>query len=64
MSIKGGFFLVGSLAKGSMVIRYTPGNIESIRAPVKFPKYAHAFINKDGIGFITGGVEELQSTST
>lgn len=30
----------------------------------RFPKYSHAFITSEGVGYITGGVEELLSTSS
>lgn len=56
-SAKKGIFLLGALAKGPMVIRYSPGLIESVRAPIKLPKYAHSFLNADGVGYMSGGVE-------
>lgn len=62
-AIRDQIFLLGALNKGPVIIRYSPGNIESVMAPIKFPKYAHAFVNEEGIGFMSGGVEELQLTS-
>lgn len=53
---KSGIMMVGSTVKGPIIMNFTPGHIESVRSSLRFPKYAHAFVNSSGIGYITGGV--------
>lgn len=56
MSNKGGLKLLGSTVKGPIIMNFSPGHIESIKSSLRFPKYANAFTNDSGIGYITGGV--------
>ncbi len=56
VSSKSGLMMLGSTAKGSIIMNFTPGHLESIRPSVRFPKYSHAFTTSSGIGYMTGGV--------
>lgn len=55
--------ILGSTGKGPTIINFSPGHLESVRTSLRLPKYAHAFTGSSGMGYITGGVEELLSTS-
>lgn len=56
MADKGGVKLLGSTVKGPIIINFSPGHLESMKSTLRFPKYAHAFTNGSGTGYITGGV--------
>lgn len=48
--------LLGSTAKGPVILNFSPGQVESKKSTFRLPKYAHAFTNASGDGYITGGV--------
>lgn len=55
-SSKSGLIVLGSTAKGPIIMNFSPNYLESTRSSLRFPKYAHAFANGSGLGYITGGV--------
>lgn len=55
--------MFGNTSKGSLMLKYTPEAIKSLRTQFKFPRYAHCFMGSGSFAYMTGGVEELQSTS-
>ena len=59
----GGLILLGSTSKGPLAMNFQPEHIQSTKCHFKIPKYAQTILRNEQEAYLTGGVQELQSTT-
>ncbi len=55
------FTMVGNTATNGLVLGFTPSAFIPIPSRIAIPRYCHALQQTPSTGFITGGIEDLES---
>jgi hypothetical protein len=55
------FTMVGNTATNGLVLGFTPNAFIPIPSRIAIPRYCHALLQTPALGFITGGVDDLEA---
>ena len=55
------FTMIGNTATNGLVLGFTPSAFIPIPSRIAIPRYCHALLQTSTLGFITGGVEDLEA---
>jgi len=55
------FTMVGNTTTNALVLGFTPSAFIPIPSRIAIPRYCHALLQSPSLGFITGGIEDLEA---
>lgn len=55
------FTMIGNTATNGLVLGFTPSAFIPIPSRIAIPRYCHALLQSPSVGFISGGVEDLEA---
>ena len=55
------FTMIGNTATNGLILGFTPSAFIPIPSRISIPRYCHAILQTTTVGFITGGIDDLEA---
>lgn len=53
--------MIGNTATNGLILGFTPSAFIPIPSRISIPRYCHAILQTNTVGFITGGIDDLEA---
>lgn len=53
--------MIGNTATNGLILGFTPSAFIPIPSRISIPRYCHALLQTNTVGFITGGIDDLEA---